>query len=72
MLRAENNAMKAAMSMETTRAEPACPAAMPVTTKMPAPTMAPTLIAVASNKFRDVLSSVCAAPFFIATLSKMF
>jgi hypothetical protein len=58
--------MKAAMIMETTRAEPACPAAMPMTTKMPAPTMAPTLIAVASNKLRDGLSSACAASFFIA------
>jgi hypothetical protein len=41
--------MIAAMSIEMTRAEPAKPAAMPVTTNMPAPIIAPTLMAVASN-----------------------
>src|SRR3989337_3857119 len=36
--------------METTNAEPAKPATMPVTTKIPPPIIAPTLIAVALHK----------------------
>lgn len=51
-LKAVNMDMIAAMSIEMTKAEPAKPAAMPVTTNMPAPIMAPTLIAVASNNPR--------------------
>jgi len=46
----------AAISMETMSAEPAKPAAMPVTTNMPAPMIAPTLMAVASNKPKEGLS----------------
>ncbi len=42
----------AASSIETTRADPARPAAMPITTKMPAPIMAPMLMAAASNRPR--------------------
>jgi hypothetical protein len=45
------------MSMETMRAEPAKPAAMPVTTKIPPPIMAPTLTEAASNKLKEGLSS---------------
>jgi hypothetical protein len=45
--------MSAAMNMETTRAEPAKPAAMPVTTKIPPPIIAPTLTATASNKPKE-------------------
>jgi len=45
--------------METIRAEPAYSAAIPVTTNMPAPMIAPTLMAVASNKPKDGFSLDC-------------
>jgi len=48
-LKAVSVDMIAAMSSEITRAEPAKPAAMPMATNMPAPIIAPTLMAVASN-----------------------
>ena len=48
-LKAVNMEIAAAISIETMRAEPAKPAAMPMTTNMPAPIIAPTLMAVASN-----------------------
>ena len=48
--------MAAAKSIETIKAEPAKPAAMPVTTYMPAPTIAPILMAVASHKPKVGLS----------------
>jgi len=57
-LNAVNRDMRAATSMETTSAEPAKPAAIPVTTKMPPPMIAPTLTETASNKPSDCLSSV--------------
>ena len=56
-LNAVNRDMSAAMNMETMRAEPAKPAAMPVTTKIPPPIMAPTLTEAASNKLKEGLSS---------------
>jgi len=60
-LKAVRRDMSAAMSMETTRAEPAKPAAMPVTTKMPPPMIAPMLMAVASNRLKDGLSFFCSS-----------
>jgi hypothetical protein len=47
-LRALSSATMAAAHIERMSAEPACAAAMPVTTKMPAPMIAPTPTAVAS------------------------
>jgi len=64
----------AAISIETIKAEPAKPAAMPVTTNMPAPMIAPTLMAVASNKPKVGLSCDCSALFslFLTPIQKLF
>jgi hypothetical protein len=48
-LRVVNDAIMPAIMMETMIPGPAIPATMPVTTKIPAPIIAPTLMAVASN-----------------------
>ena len=73
-LNAVRSEMTAAISMETTRAEPAKPAAMPVTTNMPAPMIAPTLMAVASNKPKVGLSCDCSALFslILTPFQKLF
>ena len=58
-LNAVNRAIAAAMSIETIKAEPAKPAAMPVTMNIPAPMIAPTLMAVASNKPKEGFNLRC-------------
>src|SRR3990170_8596845 len=57
--------------MEITNAEPAKPATMPVTTKIPPPIIAPTFMAVALHNPRGCFSFFCsgsAIPFHFQTL----
>jgi hypothetical protein len=64
----------AAIAMETTSAEPAKPATMPVTTKIPPPMIAPTFMAVALHKpkygFSAFRSSLPLMPSLLKKLSK--
>jgi hypothetical protein len=55
-LSAVNSAKTAANPIETTNAEPAYPAKMPVTTKIPPPIMAPTFMLTASQRLSVGLS----------------
>ena len=73
-LKAVNMEIIAAISIETIRAEPAKPATMPVTTNMPAPMIAPTLMAVASNKPKVGLSCACSLFFspILTPIQKLF
>src|SRR6185369_8600587 len=72
-LSAVSSEIAAAISMETTTAEPARAAAIPVTTKMPAPMIAPTPMAVASSRpsvgFRPGRGPLVIGPCRSSTLS---
>jgi hypothetical protein len=58
-LDAVNNEIAAATIMESKKADPARPAAIPVTTNIPPPIIAPTPIAVASNRPSEGLNPDC-------------
>jgi hypothetical protein len=63
-------ATTAAIAMETTRAEPAKPATMPVTTKIPPPMIAPTFMAVALHNPKYGFSALRSSSLLITSLLK--